>query len=208
MEGMLDNILVGVEEGIANLQLPDPQLRDFYRDEQERVFWVDDQIDEGLRDLVKMIVRCNHEDKGKSVEERVPIKVYIDSPGGDVCALWTTIKAIEISKTPVYTINYCTAYSAAADLLTAGHKRFAFPGTNIMVHSGSCMYAGTVEQADNMKKYFDNLGKKVTDYFLAHTKVEQRIYKKKAPYDWYLDEDEALKYGIIDTVITDIVELF
>lgn len=208
MEGMLDNILVGVEEGIANLQLPDPQLRDFYRDEQERVFWVDDQIDEGLLDLVKMIIRCNHEDKGKSVEERVPIKVYIDSPGGDVCALWTTIKAIEISKTPVYTINYCTAYSAAADLLAAGHKRFAFPGTNIMVHSGSCMYAGTVEQADNMKKYFDNLGKKVTDYFLAHTKVEPRIYKKKAPYDWYLDEDEALKYGIIDTVITDIDELF
>ena len=155
MEGMLDNILVGVEEGIANLQLPDPQLRDFYRDEQERVFWVDDQIDEGLLDLVKMIVRCNHEDKGKSVEERAPIKVYIDSPGGDVCALWTTIKAIEISKTPVYTINYCTAYSAAADLLTAGHKRFAFPGTNIMVHSGSCMYAGTVEQADNTKKYFE-----------------------------------------------------
>lgn len=208
MEGMLDNILVGVEEGVANLQLPDPQLRDFYRDEQERVFWVDDQIDEGLLDLVKMIIRCNREDKGKSVEERVPIKVYIDSPGGDVCALWTTIKAIEISKTPVYTINYCTAYSAAADLLTAGHKRFAFPGTNIMVHSGSCMYAGTVEQADNMKKYFDNLGKKVTDYFLAHTKVEPRIYKKKAPYDWYLDEDEALKYGIIDTVITDIDELF
>ena len=172
------------------------------------MFWVDDQIDEGLLDLVKMIVRCNHEDKGKSVEERAPIKVYIDSPGGDVCALWTTIKAIEISKTPVYTINYCTAYSAAADLLTAGHKRFAFPGTNIMVHSGSCMYAGTVEQADNMKKYFDNLGKKVTDYFLAHTKVEPRIYKKKAPYDWYLDEDEALKYGIIDTVITDIDELF
>lgn len=208
MENMLENILVGVEEGIANLHLPDPQLRDYYRDEQERVFWVDDQIDASLLDLVKMIIRCNNEDKGKPVEERVPIKVYIDSPGGDVCALWTTIKAIEISKTPVYTINYCTAYSAAADLLAAGHKRFAFPGTNIMVHSGSCMYAGTVEQADNMKKYFDNLGKKITDYFLAHTKVEPRLYKKKAPYDWYLDEDEALKYGIIDAVVTDIDELF
>lgn len=208
MENMLENILVGVEEDIANLQLPSPQLRDYYRDEQERVFWVDDQIDSGLLDLVKMIVRCNHEDKGKPVEERVPIKVYIDSPGGDVCALYTTIKAIEISKTPVYTINYCTAYSAAADLLAAGHKRFAFPGTNIMVHSGSCMYAGTVEQADNMKKYFDNLGKKLTDYFLAHTKVESRLYKKKAPYDWYLDEDEALKYGIIDAVVSDFDELF
>lgn len=208
MEETLDNVLVGVAEGIANLQLPDPTLRDYYRDEQERVFWVDDQIDAGLLDLVKMIIRCNHEDKGKPVEERIPIKVYIDSPGGDVCALWTVIKAIEISKTPVFTINYCTAYSAAADLLAAGHKRFAFPGTNIMVHSGSCMYAGTVEQADNMKKYFDNLGKKLTDYFLAHTKVEPKLYKKKAPYDWYLDEDEALKYGIIDTIITDIDELF
>lgn len=208
MEEMLDNVLVGVAEGIANLQLPDPTLRDYYRDEQERVFWVDDQIDAGLLDLVKMIIRCNHEDKGKPVEERTPIKVYIDSPGGDVCALWTTIKTIEISKTPVFTINYCTAYSAAADLLAAGHKRFAFPGTNIMVHSGSCMYAGTVEQADNMKKYFDSLGKKLTDYFLSHTNVDQKLYKRKAPNDWYLDENEALKYGIIDTVITDIDELF
>ena len=204
MDEILGNVLVGIPESTANLQLPDPSLRDYYRDEEDRIFWVDAQVNEALLELVKMIMRCNKEDKGKPVEERKPIKVFIDSPGGDVIVLWTVIKAIEISKTPVYTINYCTAYSAAGDLLAAGHKRYALPGTTVMVHSGSCMYGGTIEQAESMKKYFDKLGKKVTDYFLDHTKVNPKTFKKKAPSDWYMDEDEALENGIIDEIITDL----
>lgn len=204
MDEILGNVLIGVPESTANLQLPDPSLRDYYRDEENRIFWVDEQVDESLLGLVKMIIRCNKEDQDKPVEERKPIKVFIDSPGGDVIVLWTVIKTIEISKTPVYTINYCTAYSAAGDLLAAGHKRYALPGTTVMVHSGSCLYGGTIEQAESMKKYFDKLGKKVTDYFLAHTKVNPKTFKKKAPSDWYMDEDEALENGIIDEIITDL----
>ena len=184
----MENLAVVIPNNAANLQLPDPMLRDYYRDEEQRVYWVDDQIDSSLLDLVKMIMRCNKEDKDKPIEERMPIKVFIDSPGGDVQALYATIKAIEISKTPVYTINYCSAYSAAAILLTAGHKRFALPGTSAMFHRGSCYYGGTQEQAESMKKFGDKLNKKVTDYFLAHTKVDPKIFKKKAPYDWYMDE--------------------
>lgn len=204
----LENVLLSIPTSIANMQLPDPDLRDFYQYEQDRVFWVDSEINENLLSLVKLIVKCNREDKGKPVEERTPIKVFIDSPGGDVCALWTTIKAIEISKTPVHTINYCVAYSAAADLLASGHKRYALPGTSVMVHSGSCMFGGTMEQAENMKKHFDKLGKKVTDYFLAHTKIDPKTFKKKAPGDWYMDEDEALKNGLIDEIIIDLDTLY
>ena len=204
----LENVLLSIPTSIANMQLPDPYLRDFYQYEQDRVFWVDSEINENLLSLVKLIVKCNREDRGKPIEERTPIKVFIDSPGGDVCALWTTIKAIEISKTPVHTINYCTAYSAAADLLASGHKRYALPGTSVMVHSGSCMFGGTMEQAENMKKHFDKLGKKVTDYFLAHTKVDPKTFKKKAPGDWYMDEDEALKNGLIDEIIIDLDTLY
>ena len=204
----LKNVLNGVPESIMDVTLPAPFLRDFYRDEAERVYWVDEEIDSSLLDLVKMIMRCNKEDKGKPVEERTPIKVFIDSPGGDVLALWSTINAIEISKTPVYTINYCTAFSAAADLLVAGHKRYAMPGTTAMVHSGSCMYGGTMEQAESMKKHFDKLGKKVTDYFLAHTKVDQKAFKKKAPSDWYFDERDMLENGLIDEIITDFNTLY
>ena len=204
----LENILFSIPSSIANMQLPDPELRDFYQDEQDRIFWVDGEINDTLLDLVKMIMRCNREDKDKPIKDRTPIKVFIDSPGGDVCALWTTMKAIEISKTPVYTINYCTAFSAAADLLASGHKRYALPGTSVMVHSGSCMFGGTMEQAENMKKHFDKLGKKVTDYFLTHTKVDPKAFKKKAPSDWYMDEDDALQNGLIDEIITDIDSIY
>ena len=202
------NILNGVPEEVIDMTLPTPFLRDYYRDETERVYWVDAEIDTSLLNLVKMIIRCNKEDKDKPIEARTPIKVFIDSPGGDVCVLWTTIKTIEVSKTPVYTINYCTAYSAAADLLASGHKRYALPGTNAMVHSGSCVFGGTVEQAESMKKYFDKLGKKITDYFLSHTKVDPKTFKKKAPIDWYFDEDEMLENGLVDEIITDLDTLF
>ena len=204
----LENVLLSIPDSVANLQLPDPDLRDHYLDEQNRVFWVTGEINDGLLDLVKMIMNCNREDKGKATEDRIPIKVFIDSPGGDVCALWTTMKAIEISKTPVYTINYCTAYSAGADLLTSGHKRFALPGTSVMVHSGSCMFGGTMEQAENMKKHFDKLGKKITDYFLERTHIDPKTFKKKAPSDWYMDEDDALQNGLIDEIVTDLDTIY
>ena len=204
----IKNVFNDVPEEVMDVTLPPPYLRDYYRDEAERVYWVDEEIDASLLNLVKMIVRCNKEDQGRPVDERKPIKVFIDSPGGDICALWTTIKAIEISKTPVHTINYCTAYSAAADLLAAGHKRYALPGTNAMVHSGSCMFGGTMEQAENMKKHFDKLGKKITDYFLVRTKVDPKVFKKKAPADWYFDEQDMLENGLIDEIIDNYDILF
>ena len=204
----IKNVLNGVPSEVVDMTLPTPFIRDYYRDEAERVYWVDEEIDSSLLDLVKMIMRCNKEDKDKPVEERTPIKVFIDSPGGDVLALWSVINAIKISKTPVYTINYCTAFSAAADLLVAGHKRYAMPGTSAMVHSGSCMYGGTMEQAESMKKHFDKLGKKVTDYFLSRTKVDPKAFKKKAPVDWYFDEHEMLDNGLIDEIVTDLDILY
>lgn len=204
----IKTVLNCVPEDLMESPLPPPYLRDYYRDEAERVFWVDSEINDALLDLVKMIMRCNKEDKDKPVEERKPIRVFIDSPGGDICALWTTIKAIEISKTPVYTINYCTCYSAAADLLAAGHKRYALPGTSAMVHSGSCVFGGTMEQAESMKKHFDKLGKKITDYFLAHTKVDPKAFKKKAPSDWYFDEEEMLANGLVDEIVADFDVVF
>lgn len=204
----IKNVLNGVPSEVVDMTLPAPFLRDYYRDEAERVYWVDEEIDSSLLDLVKMIMRCNKEDKDKSVEERTPIKVFIDSPGGDVLALWSVINAIKISKTPVHTINYCTAFSAAADLLVAGHKRYALPGTSAMVHSGSCVYGGTMEQAESMKKHFDKLGKKVTDYFISRTKVDSKVFKKKAPADWYFDEQDMLDNGLIDEIVTDLDILY
>ena len=205
---MLNGILVGVPESVANMQLPDPNLRDYYRDEEERIFWFDQGVAECAQDLIKMIIRCNKEDKGKTAEDRKPIKVFIDSPGGDVTFMWSVIQMIEMSTTPVWTINYCTSYSAAAEILASGHKRFAFPGSHVMIHLGSCAYSGDVANVETTKKYFDALSKKTVDHLLARTKIDPKMFKKKTMTDWFLDENEALDKGVVDKIIASFDEIF
>lgn len=208
MNEMLNGLLIGIPEPVANLQLPDPDLRNYYRDEEDRVFWLDTAVGDCATDLIKMIIRCNKEDVGVESKKRKPIKIFIDSPGGDVTFMWSIIRAIEISKTPVWTINYCTAYSAAAEILASGHVRLAFPGSHVMIHLGSCAYSGDVANVETTKKYFDALSKKTVDHLLARTKIEPKMFKKKTMTDWFLDEDDALKNGVIDKIITDFDEIF
>lgn len=204
---MLGEILLGVPESTANMQLPDPDLRDHYRDEQDRIFWLDENVENCATDLIKMIMRCNKEDKGKPVGARKPIKIFIDSPGGDVTFMWSIINLIEISKTPVWTINYCTAYSAAAEILASGHERYALKGSHVMIHSGNCQYSGQADVVESTKKYFDQVIKRTTDHLMERTNINARLFKKKASLDWYMNEDEALENGIVDKIIVDLDEI-
>ena len=204
----LNGILVGIPKETANMQLPDPDLRDFYRDEQDRIFWLSEAVEDCAEDLIKFIMHSNKEDKGLSVEERKPIKIFIDSPGGDVIFMNSIIKAIEISKTPVWTINYCTAYSAASLILAAGHKRYALPGSHVLVHNGYCSYSGEASQVESTKKYFDKLNKVINEWFLSKTKIDPKAYKKKAISDWFMTAEESLENGIVDRIIEDFDEIF
>lgn len=204
----LENILLSIPESVANMQLPDPDLRDYYLDEQNRVYWVDSQIDDTTLALIKFIIKCNREDIGKTVEDRKRILIMIDSPGGSVEVLGSIIGAIKISKTPVHTCCYCTAYSAAADLLSCGHKRFALPMTNIMFHAGSACYQGSQNDIDKAKKFFDKAGKRITDEVNSKTKFDNKFIKKLKTDDMYMNEEEALELGVIDEVLESLDALY
>ena len=212
MENVLENILLGVDEGVANLQLPDPVLRDYYRDEEDRVFWLDSEVNDSTLNLVKMIMRCNQEDKGKPVEERKPMTVFIDSPGGNVEILYAIVRAMKASKTIIRTVNYCTCFSAASEILAAGTKgyRYCMPGSVVMCHVGSMQIGGTIGNVEATKKFCDDLCKRCTDMFLDNTNIDSKLWKRKtgSNSDWYLFEDEALEYGIVDHIINDYDELF
>ena len=203
----LTNLLVGIPAGTENLKLPDPILRDYYRDEENRIYWLDTEIGDTALELVKYIFRCNAEDKGKPIEERKRILIMIDSPGGSVEVMASIIGAMKISQTPVYTCCFCNAYSAAADILACGHKRYALPFTNVMFHAGSCGYSGTQAQVDSAKKFYDNMGKRVTDEVNSRTKFDKKFLKKLKTDDMYMTEEEALEYGVIDEIVNNFDEI-
>jgi ATP-dependent Clp protease protease subunit len=203
-----ENVLLSIPESVATLQLPDVGLRNHYQNEQDRVYILDTAIDDTTLELVKYIIRCNKEDAGKPVEERKRILIMIDSPGGSVEVLSALIGAIKISKTPIWTCCYCTAYSAAADLLSCGHKRFALPMTSMMFHAGSACYMGSQNDIDKAKKYYDSMGKRVTDEVNSRTNFDSKFLKKLKTDDMYMNEEDALKYGVIDEIIIDLDTLY
>jgi len=206
-EELLEGILAGLPEGVANMQLPDNNLRDYYRDEAERIVWIDDQVEGDSLKVVEKILKYNREDFNIPVEERKPIKIFVDTPGGSVIVMWSIVNAIKMSKTPVWTINWCTAYSAGAIILAAGHKRFAMPGSTALVHSGSCYYSGNQEQVDNAKKFFDKIGKEADDFLLSRTKIDKKTFNKKKAGDWYFNTQESLDNGLVDKIIESFDEI-
>ena len=204
---MMEEFKIGIPEELENMQLPNPALLDYYKDTQNRVFWLEGDVDTVTLDLAKQIMRCNMEDMFIEPEKRTPIRIFIDTCGGDVQVMWMLVNAIKISKTPVYTIAFCNALSAGAHILAAGHKRLAFPGSTILVHSGSCVFEGDRDKVESAKKYFDNMSKLANEMLIRDTRITQKDLKRKGTSDWYISAEEALRLGIIDGIITDYNEV-
>jgi ATP-dependent Clp protease protease subunit len=131
----------------ATLQLADPSLVNFYLDLENRVYWLSDEINNYTFDLVQYIIRWNREDKGIPTEERKPIRIIIDCPGGFLSVSETVSNVIKMSKTPVYGIALGQAASGASVIYLSCHKRFALPNTVFVLHKGSCSgVSGTYDE--------------------------------------------------------------
>ena len=205
---MLENMLLAIPESIENLQLPSPELLSYYQDESNRTFWIDGEIDGNLTEFSKLIIKYNKEDKGQPIEERKPINIFITSTGGNLDETLAFIGLIGISKTPVYTIDAGWAYSAAGLILMAGHKRFALPNTECLIHSGSGSLGGSFEQTTEQMKNYKALIDKMREFILSHTTIDAKLFKKQSAKDWYINTEEMLKYGIVDAIVDDLDILF
>jgi len=191
----------------ANLHLPDPALLSLYEQLEQRILWVDGEIDISLLDATKKIMLWNMEDRDIPVENRIPIKLFIFSPGGCLAETMHACSIIEMSKTPVWTVNMGMAMSGGFLLLISGHKRFTLPYARAMMHRGSGGAAGTYGQAeDAMKDYNDQVADMKT-HILKHTKITAAAYNKRRDRDWYMGADDQIKYGVVDEIVTDLHQI-
>ena len=132
------------------------------------------------------------------------ISLYINSPGGDITALFAIYDTIQFVKNDISTFCYGQAASAAAVLLAAGTKgkRFALPHARILIHQpygGAAGQAADIEiQAKEILRMRDLL-----DQVLAHhTGQPVEKVKHDTDRDFIMSADDAKVYGIVDEVIT------
>lgn len=188
--------------------LPNPGLLEFYNDVRNRMIYIDQDIEESVAmEIQKLVIEWNREDKEIAVEQRRPIKAIIHSMGGSVSAMNNIIDVFMLSKTPIYTYNVGVAYSAGLDILLAGSKRFCFPKSQALVHIGSGVFQGTGVQITDASENYKRQIKKFEEWILARTKIDKATYTKKKKNEWYLDAEEQVKYGIVDSIVTSLDEL-
>lgn len=204
---MCDNTFtVAIPTNVENLQLPSPELITFYKNLEERVLWIDSQIDDLTLEFARYIMLWNREDKGIPVEERKPIKLMFFSPGGDLSVNNAMIDVIEMSKTPVYGYNIGEAASAGCFIFMACHKRFAMPKSVFLLHKGSGQFSGDynaiIAQMLEYQRQIDELA----DFVLKHSKISREEFEKNINTEWFIPAQQAVEYGICDKIITDIDE--
>lgn len=140
------------------------------------------------------------------VEKREPIKLFIDSNGGDLTAAFTVIDAITLSKTPVYTINIGSAYSGGFFIFITGHKRYAYPLSTFLYHEGSTGNVADAGKFRNFANFYDKELDMLKDLTLKYTKFTPEFYEEKKKDDLWLTSQEALELGVCDEILTEFIK--
>ena len=199
----MDNIVVSIPER-ANATIPDPSLLWYYEDLEDRVYQLVGEVDEGLLDFSRHVIRWNREDKGKPIEERKPIKLFFFSPGGSLDINYSVIDIIRLSKTPIIGINMGVCCSAAAYIYLACHKRYMLPHSYFVFHQGSSQMSGTYGEVVAIMTDYQNQIAELSSFMEERTTYTSEEITDNIVTEWYVREEEALEKGVCHEVIEDI----
>src|SRR3989344_5178644 len=140
----------------------------------------------------------------ESEDEKKDIKLYINSPGGSVPATLAIYDTMQYVKPDVSTICIGMAESGAALLLSSGSKgkRFSLPNSEVLIHQ---VMAGGIEgQATEIEisaKHILRLKERLNQILSKHTGKSLAQVESDTDRDFYMNTEEAKKYGIIDEII-------
>ena len=132
------------------------------------------------------------------------IYLYVNSPGGQVSSGMAVYDTMQYIKPDVQTICIGQAASMGALLLSAGAKgkRFALPHSRIMIHQPSGGFQGQHTDIEIQAKEISRI-REILDGILArHSGQDAKKVRKDTERDHYMTGEEALKYGLIDKLIT------
>lgn len=167
-----------------------------------------EEIDEESGVVAESLIRFwNRYDEENEIpiEEREPIKVYIDSPGGYLTSTFTIMDSIKLSKTPVWTINIGCAYSGGFFIFICGHKRIAYPTSSFLYHEGNGSISGDANKFQNQADFYKKQRQKLKEFTLKYTKITEEQYNEHIKDDWWLFADEAIELGIADEIATEFI---
>ena len=166
---------------------------------KDRIIFLGEEVtDVSASLIVSQLLFLESEDPGKD------ISLYINSPGGSVTAGMAIYDTMQYIKCDVSTICMGMAASMGAFLLAGGAKgkRMALPNAEIMIHQPS---GGAQGKATDIKMVADHIlktKKKLNEILAANTGQPLEVIAADTERDNYMSAEEAVAYGLIDSIVT------
>ena len=166
---------------------------------KDRIIFLSEEVNDHTASLiVAQLLSLESEDPDAD------ISFYINSPGGVITSGMAIYDTMQYIKPDVSTICVGMAASMASFLLAAGAKgkRYALPNAEIMIHQP---LGGMQGQASDLKIHADHIIKireKMNKILAANTGQRLSTIEKDTDRDNFLTAEDALEYGLIDSIIT------
>jgi len=133
-----------------------------------------------------------------------PVRIFIDSPGGDADAGYAIFDMIRFIKPPVWTIGMGLVASAAAIIQLASPKerRVGLPNSHYLIHQPLSGIRGVATDIEIHARELDKLRAKINVLISEETGIPSEQVEKDTDRDYWMNAEEAVKYGLISRVIT------
>ncbi|MCI9179912.1 MAG: ATP-dependent Clp endopeptidase proteolytic subunit ClpP [Lachnospiraceae bacterium] len=166
---------------------------------KDRIVFLGEEVNDVTASLVvAQLLFLESEDPGKD------ISLYINSPGGSVSSGLAIYDTMNYIKCDVSTICIGMAASMGAFLLSGGAKgkRMALPNAEVMIHQPAGGVQGQATEIKIVAEKILHTRTKLNQILAANTGQPIEVIERDTERDNYMTADEAMKYGLIDKVIT------
>lgn len=166
---------------------------------QERIIYLGTPINDAVGNMViAQMLHLESEDPDKD------ISLYINSPGGEITALFAMYDTMQFIKCDVQTICVGQCASAAAVLLAAGAKgkRFALPNARILIHQPLGGAQGQAADIQIQAQEILRMRSALDDLLAFHTGQPVEKIHHDTDRDYIMSAEEAKEYGMVDAVLS------
>jgi ATP-dependent Clp protease, protease subunit len=167
---------------------------------KDRIIFMGEQVHDSMANtIIAQMLFLESEDPDKD------INLYINSPGGSVTAGLAIYDTMEYIRPDISTICMGQASSMGALLLAAGAKgkRYTLPHSRVMIHQPLGGVQGQATDIDIQAKEILKIKELIHKILVKHTGHSIEKIRQDTERDYFMDADEALRYGIVDRIITE-----
>jgi ATP-dependent Clp protease protease subunit len=166
---------------------------------KDNIIFLGTPIDDTIANLVcAQLLHLESENADKD------INIYINSPGGDINALFAIYDTMQFIVSDVATICVGQACSAAAVLLAAGApgKRAVLPNSRVLIHQPHGGVQGQTADIELHAREFAQMRDRMIGILVAHTGQPEARVRADIDRDYIVRDQDAVAYGLVDEVLT------